>query len=47
MLNITRRQFLSYVGAAGGASALLKTSLALGLMPDDESYNGPVKIKPA
>ena len=46
MLNITRRQFLSYVGAAGGSSALLKTSLALGLMPDD-SYSGPVQIKPA
>ena len=46
MLNITRRQFLNYVGAAGGSSALLKTSLALGLMPDD-SYSGPVHITPA
>ncbi|MCF2948631.1 FAD-dependent oxidoreductase [Paraglaciecola aquimarina] len=46
MLNITRRQFLSYVGAAGGSSALLKTSLALGMMPED-SYSGPVTIKPA
>jgi monoamine oxidase len=46
MLNITRRQFLSYVGAAGGSSALLKTSLAMGLMPDDR-YSGPVKVKPA
>ncbi|MEP0065292.1 FAD-dependent oxidoreductase [Paraglaciecola sp.] len=46
MLNITRRQFLTMVGAAGGSSALLKTSLALGLMPD-EPYTGPVKVKPA
>ncbi|MDU0352687.1 FAD-dependent oxidoreductase [Paraglaciecola aquimarina] len=46
MLNITRRQFLSYVGAAGGSSALLKTSLALGMMPED-SYAGPVQVKPA
>ena len=46
MLNITRRQFLTYVGAAGGSSALLKASLAMGMMPD-ESYSGPVTVKPA
>jgi monoamine oxidase len=46
MLNITRRQFLTYVGAAGGSSALLKANLALGMMPDD-SYAGPVTVKPA
>ena len=46
MLNITRRQFLTYVGAAGGSSALLKTSLALGLTPES-AYEGPVNIKPA
>jgi len=46
MKNINRRQFLSYVGAAGGSSALLKTSLAMGLIHEDE-YQGPIKIKPA
>ena len=46
MLNITRRQFLTYVGAAGGSSALLKTSLAMGMMSDD-TYSGPVTVKPA
>jgi monoamine oxidase len=45
MLNITRRQFLTYVGAAGGSSALMKTSLAMGLMPE-ELYAGPVKVDP-
>lgn len=45
MINITRRQFLTYVGAAGGSSALLKTTLAMGLMPDDV-YAGPVDVKP-
>ena len=43
MQNFTRRQFLSLVGAAGGTSALLKTSLALGLMAD-VNYAGPVSI---
>ena len=46
MKNINRRQFLSYVGAAGGSSALLKTSLAMGLIHEDD-YKGPVEIKPA
>ncbi len=45
MQNISRREFLSYVGAVGGSSALLKTSLAMGLMTQD-SYSGPVKIRP-
>ena len=43
MHNITRRQFLTYVGAAGGSSALFKTSVAMGLTNED-SYSGPVKI---
>ncbi|MGK0272286.1 MAG: monoamine oxidase [Cocleimonas sp.] len=43
MINITRRQFLTYVGAAGGSSALIKTSLAMGLVPEDV-YSGPVKV---
>jgi len=46
MKNINRRQFLSYVGAAGGSSALLKTSLAMGLIHEND-YKGPIKIKPA
>ena len=46
MFNITRRQFLTYVGAAGGSSALLKTSLALGLTPESP-YDGPIKVQPA
>ena len=45
MLNITRRQFLTYIGAVGGSSALLKANVALGLMPD-EAYVGPVKVDP-
>lgn len=45
MLNITRRQFLTYIGAAGGASALLKANVALGFM-HDEAYSGPVTVKP-
>tara|TARA_R110002049_G_scaffold9778_18_gene49018 strand:+ start:865 stop:2445 length:1581 start_codon:yes stop_codon:yes gene_type:complete len=32
--NLTRRQLLSMVGAAGGAAAVYNTSLALGLMSD-------------
>lgn len=46
MLNITRRQFLTYIGAAGGSSALLKANLAMGLMPVD-NYSGPVAVTPA
>lgn len=44
MLNMTRRQFLTFVGAAGGSSALLKVNVALGLMHND-SYAGPVKVQ--
>lgn len=43
MLNITRRQFLTFVGAAGGSAALLKANMALGLMAHD-AYEGPVAI---
>jgi len=46
MKNISRRQFLTYIGAVGGSSALLKTSLAMGLTNEDP-YSGPVKVKPA
>jgi len=46
MLNITRRELLTYIGLAGGSSALLKTSVAMGLMGND-SFSGPVKVKPA
>lgn len=34
MKNLTRRNFLSMVGAAGGSSAVYQTSLAMGLMAD-------------
>ena len=34
MKNISRRNFLGMVGAAGGSSAIYKTSLAMGLLPD-------------
>jgi len=43
MLNLTRRQFLTYVGAAGGSTALLKANMALGMMTHD-TFNGPVRI---
>ncbi|MBQ4832976.1 FAD-dependent oxidoreductase [Pseudoalteromonas sp. MMG010] len=46
MKNISRRQFLTYVGAVGGTSALLKTSIAMGLMKEDP-FKGPVKVTPA
>jgi len=46
MLNITRRKFLSYIGLAGGSSALLKASVAMGMMHNDD-YAGPVNVKPA
>jgi monoamine oxidase len=46
MKNISRRQFLTYVGAVGGSSALLKTSLAMGLVNEDP-FSGPVKVTPA
>jgi len=36
--NLTRRHFLNLVGAAGGSTAIYKTSMALGLMQD----TGPV-----
>jgi len=36
--NVTRRQFLNLVGAAGGSTAVYKTSMALGLMQE----TGPV-----
>ena len=34
MTNLTRRHFLNLVGAAGGSTAIYKTSLAMGLMQD-------------
>jgi monoamine oxidase len=46
MQNLTRRQLLLFIGAAGGSSALLKTSLALGLMPNDP-FAGSISVKPA
>ncbi|MFW8592220.1 FAD-dependent oxidoreductase [Glaciecola sp. 2405UD65-10] len=46
MLNITRRQFLSYVGIAGGSSAIMKASVAMGMMGHD-TYAGPVNVAPA
>ena len=46
MLNITRRQFLSYVGIAGGSSAIMKASVAMGMMGHD-TYAGPVSVAPA
>lgn len=46
MRNVTRRQLLQLISAAGGASAMLKTSLALGLMPNDP-FAGPIDVKPA
>jgi monoamine oxidase len=38
--DLSRRQFLSLVGAAGGSTAILQTSLALGLLPD----TGPLAL---
>jgi monoamine oxidase len=38
--NLSRRHFLSLVGAAGGSTAILQTSLALGLLPE----TGPLAL---
>jgi len=40
----TRRGFLEQVGRAGGASAVYRTMVAMGLMPEPEPWTGPKEL---
>src|SRR5438045_9161237 len=44
--NWTRRRFLETVGAAGGATALYETMVAMGLIRVPEAFAGPPDLPP-